>query len=237
MPPRAWKKSKSYNGLVLKVEIEMNSNYSQDNLIAISTLQHYVFCPRQCALIHIEQAWTENRFTAEGRLMHERAHDGSSERRGDVRIERGLVIRSLCLGLSGIADVVEFHRRSDGLWMPFPVEYKRGKPKADDCDRVQLCAQAMCLEEMLNVAIPNGALFYGKTRRRLDVELDERLRQKTEEAAQAVRGLLESGKTPEPAYSKKCDSCSLLAQCLPKTMGKRRSVKHYIARMLEKEIG
>ncbi|MFZ2633766.1 MAG: CRISPR-associated protein Cas4 [Desulfosalsimonadaceae bacterium] len=206
--------------------------HSEDDLIQLSALQHLIFCPRQCALIHIEQVWTENIFTAEGRLMHERAHEGGSEVRGDVRTDRGLAIRSLRLGLSGIADVVEFHRQPDGSWLPFPVEYKLGKPKADDCDTVQLCAQAMCLEEMLNVAIPNGALFYGKTRRRLDVVFDSRLRDKTEETARAVHALLESGITPEPVYAKKCDSCSLIAQCLPKTMGKHRSVKRYLAKSL-----
>jgi CRISPR-associated exonuclease Cas4 len=210
-------------------------SHDQDELIQLSSLQHFIFCPRQCALIHIEQVWTENLFTAEGRLMHERAHDGGSEVRGEVRTDRGLAIRSLRLGLSGMADVVEFHQQPDGSWLPFPVEYKLGKPKADDCDTVQLCAQAICLEEMLNVAIPCGALFYGKTRRRLDVVFDARLREKTEETAGIVRALIESGKTPEPEYSKKCDSCSLLAQCLPKTMGKRRSVKRYLTRMLEKE--
>jgi CRISPR-associated exonuclease Cas4 len=209
--------------------------YSEEDLILLSALQHYIFCPRQCALIHIEQIWTENIFTAEGRVMHERAHEGVSEVRGDVRTDRALAIRSLRLGLSGMADVVELHRQPDGSWLPFPVEYKLGKPKTDDCDTVQLCAQAMCLEEMLNVAIPTGALFYGKTRRRLDVVFDERLREKTEETARAVHLLLESGKTPEPEYSKKCESCSLLAQCLPKTMGKQRSVKRYLTRMLEKE--
>ena len=209
--------------------------HSEDDLIQLSALQHLIFCPRQCALIHIEQVWTENVFTAEGRVMHERAHEGGSEVRGDVRTDRGLAIRSLRLGLSGMADVVEFHRQPDGSWLPFPVEYKLGKPKADDCDKVQLCAQAICLEEMLNVAIPSGALFYGKTRRRLDVAFDARLRDKTEKTAENVRALFEAGETPEAVYAKRCDSCSLIAQCLPKIMGKRRSVKRYMARALEKE--
>lgn len=209
--------------------------HTEDDLIMLSALQHYIFCPRQCALIHIEQVWTENVFTAEGRLMHDRAHDGGSEMRDGVRIDRGLALRSLRLGLSGNADVVEFHRQPDGSWVSFPVEYKRGKPKADDCDTVQLCAQALCLEEMLNVAIPSGALFYGKTRRRLDVTFDEWLREKTERTVENVRVLIESGKTPEAVYAKRCDSCSLVAQCLPKTMGRRRSVKQYLAKALEKE--
>jgi CRISPR-associated exonuclease Cas4 len=135
-------------------------------------------------------------------------------------------------GLIGKADIVEFHRLQDGTWQPFPVEYKRGKPKADDCDKVQLCAQALCLEEMLNAGVLKGALFYGKTRRRLDVSFDEKLRQKTEETARNVRILLDSGRTPPPVYTKKCESCSLVGECLPKTMGKRRSVKSYLSRIL-----
>ncbi len=210
-------------------------SFELDDLVSISALSHFVYCKRRCALIHIEQIWTENLFTAEGREMHERAHDGGSEIRGDVRTDRGLAIRSLRLGLSGIADVVEFHRQPDGSWQPFPVEYKLGKPKADDCDTVQLCAQAMCLEEMLNVSIPAGALFYGKTRRRLDVSFDTRLRDKTEETARSVHALFDSGRTPEAVYAKRCESCSLIAQCLPKTMGKRRSVKRYLEKALEKE--
>ena len=204
----------------------------EDDLIQLSALQHMVFCPRQCALIHIEQVWAENRQTAEGRIMHERVHEENRESRGNLRIEYGVPLRSLRLGLIGKADIVEFHRQQDNTWQPFPVEYKRGKPKADDCDKVQLCAQALCLEEMLNARILKGALFYGKTRRRLDVSFDEKLRQKTEETACNVRLLIESGRTPPPVYTKKCESCSLVGECLPKTMGKRRSVKNYLTRIL-----
>ena len=203
-----------------------------DDLIMISALQHYAFCPRQCALIHIEQIWTESGRTAEGRIMHDRVHDESRESRGDVRIDYGVSIRSLRLGLIGKADVVEFHRRPDGSWLPFPVEYKRGKPKADDCDKVQLCAQAICLEEMLSVAIPAGALFYGQTRHRLDVVFDEGLRRETEEMARHARDLIASGRTPPPVYEKRCKNCSLLAECLPKTIQKQRSVKSYLTRIL-----
>lgn len=208
---------------------------AERELIPISALNQYVYCPRRCALIHIEQVWTENRFTAEGRIMHERVHDESRESRGDVRIDYGVSLRSLRLGLIGKADVVEFHRQPDGSWRPFPVEYKRGKPKADDCDRVQLCAQAICLEEMLSsVAIPEGALFYGQTRHRLDVVFDEGLRRETEETARLAHDLIAAGRTPPPVYEKRCESCSLLAECLPKTIQKRRSVKSYLTRMLEK---
>ena len=206
--------------------------YNEDDLIQLSSLQHMIFCPRQCALIHIEQVWAENRQTAEGRIMHERVHEENRESRGNLRVEYGVPLRSLRLGLIGKADIVEFHRLQDETWQPFPVEYKRGKPKADDCDKVQICAQALCLEEMLNARIMKGALFYGKTRRRLDVSFDEKLRHKTEETACNVRLLIESGRTPAPVYTKKCESCSLVGECLPKTMGKKRSVKIYLTRIL-----
>jgi len=155
--------------------------------------------------------------------------------RAGVRVGRGVSLRSLRLGLIGKADVVEFHRREDGTWRPFPVEYKRGKPKPDHCDKIQLCAQALCLEEMLHTDIPAGALFYGQTRRRLDVVFDNNLRRETEEAARQVRELLNSGKTPKPVYAKRCDNCSLIADCLPKAIQKRRSVKNYLQRMMTGE--
>ena len=208
--------------------------YSPEDLIQLSALQHMVFCPRQCALIHVEQTWTESGRTAEGRIMHERVHDESRESRGDVRIEYGVSLRSLRLGLIGKADVVEFHRRPDGFWLPPPVEYKRGKPKANDCDKVQLCAQALCLEEMLSVPIPAGALFYGQTRHRLDVVFDEALRRETEETARRAHDLIASGRTPPPVYAKRCENCSLMAECLPKTIQKRRSVRSYLTRILGK---
>lgn len=204
-----------------------------DELMMISALQHYAFCPRQCALIHIEQIWQESGRTAEGRIMHERVHDESHESRGDIRIEHGIPLRSRRLGLIGKADAVEFHRQGNGSWLPFPVEYKRGKPKADDCDKVQLCAQAICLEEMLSMTIPAGALFYGETRHRLDVAFDEALRRETEEAARRTHDLIASGRTPPPVYEKRCESCSLMAECLPKTILKRPSVKSYLTRVLE----
>jgi len=165
--------------------------------------------------------------------MHERVHDESRESRGDVRIDYGVSLRSLRVGLIGKADVVEFHREPDGSWRPFPVEYKRGKPKPDLSDMIQLCAQAMCLEEMLDVHITSGAIFYGRTRRRLDVALDDALRRETEETAKRVHALIESGQTPSPVYAKRCESCSLVAECLPKTIQKRRSVKGYLTRILE----
>jgi CRISPR-associated exonuclease Cas4 len=207
--------------------------YNIDDLIQLSSLQHYAFCPRQCGLIHVEQAWAENRLTAEGRIMHEHVHEEGDESRGDVRIERGASLRSLRLGLIGKADVVEYHRQADGTWQAFPVEYKRGKPKPDHSDKIQLCAQAMCLEEMLNAYIPAGALFYGKTRRRLDVDFDEALRLETETAAIKTHELIDAGITPVPVYTKRCESCSLMAECMPKTIQKKRTVESYLKRMLD----
>ena len=206
--------------------------YNEDDLIQLSALQHLVFCARQCALIHIEQLWSENLFTAEGRIMHDKVDTANKESRRNVRIEYGVPMRSLRLGLIGKADVVEFHKIDDGKWVPFPVEYKRGKPKMDDCDKVQLCAQAICLEEMLNIEIREGALFYGQTRRREDVGFDEKLRRETEEAAKKVHVLIESGITPKAEYSKKCKKCSLLELCLPKASSKASS---YLAKAMEKE--
>ena len=199
--------------------------YKEDDLIALSALQHFVFCPRQCALIHVEQTWIENRLTAEGRILHETADSGLGESRGDLRIARGLPLRSLRLGLSGRADVVEFHRVPDdhtgivlvgveGRWQPFPVEYKRGKPKEDDCDLVQLCAQALCLEEMLGAEIRAGALFYGETRHRLDVEFTTILRERTERSARGVHDQLASGQTPKAEWAPKV-STLLFATGLP----------------------
>jgi CRISPR-associated exonuclease Cas4 len=207
-------------------------DYTEDDLIPLSALQHVVFCERQCALIHVEQVWDENLFTAEGRIMHERVHDRDRESRGDVRIERGLPLRSLKLGLIGKADVIEFHRTEGGKWQPFPVEYKRGKPKLDDCDKVQLCAQAMCLEEMLDMDVPCGALYYGRTRHRLEVTFDHALREETEKAAARARELIQDGITPKANYTKKCKSCSLQVHCMPKLLQKR-SVEKYLTRMVE----
>jgi CRISPR-associated exonuclease Cas4 len=207
--------------------------YTEENLIMLSALQHYSFCPRQCALIHLEQVWAENRLTAEGRLLHERVHEQEGETRAGVRIERGLPLRSLLLGLVGVADVVEFHKTPDNAWRPFPVEYKRGKPKPDRCDEVQLCAQALCLEEMMGVAVPEGALFYGRNRRRHDVVFSLELRRAVEETAAGVRKLLETGSTPPAVFDKKCKQCSLLEICLPGSLGRKRNIKRYLASALD----
>ena len=207
--------------------------FNEDDLIQLSALQHLVFCERQCALIHIEQLWSENLFTAEGRIMHDKVDTANRESRGNIRIEYGVPMRSLRIGLIGKADVVELHKMDDGIWIPFPVEYKRGKPKMDDCDKVQLCAQAICLEEMMNVEIKNGALFYGRTRRREDVVFDEKLRLETEDTARRLHALIESGITPKAEFSKKCNKCSLYELCMPKISGKSRSVSNYLLTAME----
>lgn len=206
--------------------------YTEDDLLPLSALQHLLFCERQCALIHIEQVWSENLFTAEGRILHERADSGERQTRNDIRTETAVALRSFRRGLSGKADVVEYHRDEQGGWRPFPVEYKRGRPKAANWDKVQLCAQALCLEEMLNCPVPEGALFYGKNRRRQVVSFDEQLRRETEEAAARLHALIRSGRTPPARYAKKCESCSLINLCMPKVTGVRKNVGRYLSRVL-----
>lgn len=221
--------------------------YSEEELVPLSAIQHYAFCPRQCALIHLEQIWEENLLTAEGRLMHERTHEAHTELRGDLLVVRGLRIRSIRLGLAGQADVVEFHRveekdntvvidRLAGRWRPFPVEYKRGGPKRDNWDLVQLCAQAMCLEELLSVSIETGALFYGQSQRRVDVEFDESLRRDTERLAEGVHLLIAQGRTPPAVYSSRCESCSLVDSCMPALSHRRDSVRSYMESAVRKTL-
>ena len=216
--------------------------YADEEMVPLSALQHAVFCRRQCALIHLEGTWTENQLTAAGRVLHERVDRCAHETRRDVRLATALRLVSHRLGVAGVADMVEFHRVGEevngaalpgivGRWHPFPVEYKRGKPKAHRADEVQLCAQAMCLEEMLGVAVPAGALFYGTTRRRLDVAFDAALRALTEQTANDVHRLLAEGRIPEPEYGKWCESCSLLDDCQPKV--RNRSARMWLERQLE----
>lgn len=206
--------------------------YSEDELLPLSALQHLVFCERQCALIHIEQAWSENMLTAEGRIMHEKVDSAEPEVRAGVRIERSVILRSFNLGLSGKSDVVEFHKES-GLWRPYPIEYKHGRPKKNNCDRVQLCAQTICLEEMLDVDVPEGALFYGKTRRREDVIFNEQLRDETIDVSKRLHELIDSGKTPPARFKKACECCSLFEICRPRDTVK--SVAGYLKRMTSDE--
>jgi CRISPR-associated exonuclease Cas4 len=189
--------------------------YTEDQYIMLSALQHYIFCPRQCGLIHVYGLWEENRFTAKGQVFHDRVHSGETESRGDVVTERGLTIYSKHLGLSGKTDAVEFIADDNGVSRVHPVEYKSGSPKIDDCDKVQLCAQALCLEEMMNVKIESGALYYGETRHRLPVIIDDSLRTETEEIIQSVHRMVETRKVPDGKFMKKCNACSLLDECMP----------------------
>ncbi len=215
--------------------------HDEDELLRLSGLQHLEFCERQWALIHLEQVWEESRETAEGRVLHERADEGGEERRGEVVVCRGVALRSLRLGLSGRADVVEFHRAEDGVvlegregrWRPFPVEYKRGRPKSGECDKVQLCAQGMCLEEMLGVRVAGGALYYGSIRRRTEVEFGGELRARVEELSARMHELYRKGETPAPVYGAWCERCSLVEVCLPRALEKPRSVRAYVAKALE----
>ncbi|MBE7488698.1 MAG: hypothetical protein DIKNOCCD_01605 [bacterium] len=222
---------------------------SDEDLLPISGLQHLAFCERQCALNHIELVWEESQFTAEGRILHEKAHQSGGETHGDTRVAFSVRLCSWTLGLSGIADVVEFHkvpqdnpeggvvlRGRKGLWLPYPVEYKRGKPKKNDCDKVQLCAQAICLEEMLKTNIPRGAIFYGKTRHRLEVTFDDPLRKKTGEVAARYHALIREGKTPPARYEPKCDQCSILEICKPEKVASGRSANKYLDRAIRESL-
>jgi len=202
-------------------------------LIPLSALQHMLFCPRQCALIHLEQQWEENRYTAEGRILHERADHLGHERRRGIHTAMALPLASEVLGLTGVADVVEF----DETRQPHvvrPIEYKRGRPKAHRADEVQLCAQALCLEEMLSLRIEEGALYYGKTRRRKTVTFDEELRTLTLRIIAETRALFDSNRTPSATYEpKRCDHCSLINACQPQVMGKQRSAGRWLERQIQ----
>jgi CRISPR-associated exonuclease Cas4 len=206
--------------------------FSEDDCLPLSALQHLLYCDRQCALIHIEQLWAENSLTVRGKHLHEKADSGKRDTRDGVRTVRSLPLRSLKWGLVGKADIVEFHSEAAGVRC-YPVEYKRGKPKAHDADRVQLCAQALCLEEMLGEPVPNGALFYGKTRRRLDVAFDESLRGLTEQTIQRLHALIAARVTPPAVYEKaKCERCSLIQVCVPTAASHSSAASNYVNRMM-----
>lgn len=206
--------------------------YTEDDFFQISALQHYVYCPRQCALIHVEDIWQENLFTARGDILHEKVDTDTYESRGATKTVRGLKIHSFRLGISGQCDVVEFRRASDGADEPMPVEFKSGEPKVDISDKFQLCAQALCLEEMLSSSIKRGSFFYAKIRRRVQVEIDEQLRKQTEEVIANVRELIANKRTPAAEYSAKCRNCSLEAVCMPKAMNNRK-LKRYMEMLYE----
>ncbi len=200
--------------------------YTEEDLLPISALVHLIYCERRCALIHVEQLWAENVFTVEGRQLHDKAHDGKTDSRGDTRITRSLWLKSHRLGLIGQADIVEFS--ADGIVTP--VEYKRGKPKQDDSDRVQLCAQAICLEEMLDTTIARGALFYGTRKRRTNVDFDDALRSKTEEVTRRLHQIIDQRETPAAKRQKKCEKCSLLELCIPDSMQRDKGAAAFNAR-------
>jgi len=215
----------------------------EDDYLPLSALQHMVFCDRQAALIHLERIWIENARTVQGSDLHRAVDEGVAEKRGEVLIRRGLTLRSERLRVTGRADVVEFHRVPEGagwgcrlhghpyLWRPIPVEYKRGRPKEHRADEVQLCAQAICLEDAFGVSVQAGALFYGQTRRRQAVVFDESLRRLTENTAESLHKMIASGRTPVRSRQKKCDLCSLLPACLPPSRS-RMSVEAYLRRGL-----
>jgi CRISPR-associated exonuclease Cas4 len=209
--------------------------YSEDDLIPVSALQHILFCDRQYALIHIEQLWEENLFTAEGRVLHERVDAEHHESRRSYKQEYGMAVRSLQWGLIGKCDLVELWYTSDSeIKKISPVEFKRGRIKKNDVDRVQLCAQALCLEEMFNISIPSGQFYYLQEHRRYDIMIDDDLRSKTKIQIEKIRNLMTDGLTPAAKYEKrKCDQCSLLDLCMPKSAGhKNKSVIRYIENQL-----
>lgn len=217
------------------------TRYSESDYLQLSGLQHFVFCRRQWALIHVEGLWAENYRTADGEILHQNAHDPEFvESRGDRVITRAIRVHSPTLGVSGECDVVEYLRDAggiplpgrEGLWQPFPVEYKRGKPSGHtEADAMQLCGQALCLEEMLCCAIPRGALYYGQTRHREPVEFTEELRQQVRSSLEEMHAMLRRGYTPKVRPTKSCNACSLRELCLPKMLRAKNAAAYLRQRM------
>ena len=214
--------------------------YNEEDYVQLSGIQHFAYCPRQWAIAYLEMQWSENLRTFEGRLMHERVHDASnSEKRGDILIVRGMQIFSRMLGISGECDVVEFHSSDigvslhgrEGYYKVIPIEYKRGKPKEHDADLLQLCAQAICLEEMLLCEISQGYLFYGETKRRTEVAFDTELRLKVIKMFTQMHEYTEKGYTPKVKPRKGCTSCSVNEICVPQ-LNKSNSARSYINKRL-----
>lgn len=210
--------------------------YPDDELVMMSALQHYCFCPRQCALIHVDGVWRDNYLTACGNQLHERVDKRGTETRGDVKCVTSLRLVSRRLGVMGVADMVELHRNDFGEWHAYPVEYKHGKPKAHRADEVQLCAQAMALEEMRSEEILEGSLFYGATRRRMVVKFDDELRRLTAKIATAVHELIRADNIPAAVYTKACEACSLIDECRPKETDGSVSAKSWMSKCMN-EVG
>jgi CRISPR-associated exonuclease Cas4 len=209
--------------------------YDESDLLPISGLQHLAYCERQCALIHVERVWVENQYTAKGNAFHTRAHEGSREVRNQRVTTFGQRVRSLTLGVWGMTDAVQLDYTDRGfsqLEAVLPIEYKVGRPKRGDYDLIQLAAQAVCLEEMLRISISEAALFYGATRRRLSVRIDEELREKLYRYASRYQEIVDRGETPPPRYRKQlCDRCSLFEICKPKAVS-QRSAYAYVQQQL-----
>lgn len=215
------------------------SRYSDEDLLSLSGIQHYAFCRRQWALIHIEYQWHENALTAQGRIIHEKVDDVFfNESRKDCYITRSQPLVSYELGFYGVADMVEYHlansgvrlNHKQGLWQPVPIEYKRGKIKTNNCDLVQVCTQAMCLEEMLHFDIPKGEIYYNEIRRRVQIELNETLRDDVRKMADDMHNMFAKSYTPKPVKQKNCTSCSMVDLCLPKMVVYSGNVHDYISR-------
>lgn len=213
------------------------------DFLMLSGLKHFRFCRRRWALVHLEQQWQENALTLEGHYMHERVHDDNfTELRGSVLLSRGMPVRSEMLKITGECDMVELHKNEngvpiqgrEGLWQVYPVEYKHGEPDERGADELQLCAQAMCLEEMLVTEIPEGAIYYGKTRHRMTVALTEDLRKQTKDALTEMHRLFAQGCTPKAKWTRACKNCSLVEICLPK-LEKRMRASEYVKHMLAEE--
>lgn len=216
--------------------------YSEDELLPLSGLSQISFCDRRWALIHLESVWVENRFTAEGEQLHERAHSAEPESRPGVLVRRTLPLHSFRLGLSGQADVVEFLPSDSetavrlpgrsGKWQAYPVEYKRSRDKAGSIAyRIQLCAQAMCLEEMLQTAVLQGAIFDASTRRRQEVRFEVSVRKEVTRLAEQMHALIQAGVTPPAVLKKECRNCSLNTYCMPAMLASGPSVSKYLERM------
>lgn len=193
--------------------------WGDDDLVMISALEHFSYCPRQCALIHVEQTFDENLYTLRGRAVHERVDEPVGEFQEGVRVERALPLWSKRLGLIGKADVVEFHRTT-----PFPVEYKHGSKREREHDDLQLCAQAICLEEMTGENVPRGAIFYHSSRRRREVELTDTLRAEVEKATNEIRKMMLEKALPPPVNDARCRHCSLKESCMPAVVGEKARV-------------